>query len=958
MKRERRLLGGLDPVMLLAIGLLAGLSAANLIALGDASRARHQLEAVGLGLVLMAACQRSRRPSLGVISIAAYLAGVLLLLAVSRHGHSAYGAQRWLALGPVALQPSELAKLGLLLALSQVLGQSSVSGRRRFLAALGLGAAPIALTIHQPDLSTAGLLAVVLLSALLLARVELRFLAALGGAAVVLAAVAVPLAHRVLRPYQLARLHAFVGGSHDPQGAGWQAIQSHVAVAAGGLFGISRQPLHLLWAQYLPARQTDLAFDSLVEQWGLVAGSLAIVAVLLLLWRLVRLARVARNTTTGIMAGAMAMLIGVEVAVNLAGNLGALPLAGVPFPILSYGGTAAAAHLAALGMVLSARREAERRRLWHLPAGLLKRPRLMRLGAVCLTGAMISMAGLAWRIQVHGAGLVAYGQSEMTRCFRLPAARGSITDRHGVPLATNVPADRVFVVPALVLRSGAELGRIARLTGRPGPVLVARLRQAAGALDLEIGEVSAAAGAALRTARLRGVDVVPADQRHYPYGAALGPVLGYTGIADLVQMRADRSLPLGAVVGKAGLEAAYDGRLRGQDGQDCLYVDPQGVPVAPASVRPPVAGQDLITSLDLGMQLAADARVQKALAGSTSDQVAAVVMDPRNGEVLAMASRPAYDDNLFTGHVDMTAIAAAGRGPGHPFLEHVTQTASPPGSNFKLVVGAADGIYGAIPVHEVIPTGYTFRFGTATFTNWQALPPQDLIQAIAWSNDVYFYKLALALGADRIVKVAHALGVGRPTGIDLPGESAGYLGSPQTVGAIGAHWWPGSTVILGIGQGYIMTTPLQDARWTAAVATGALVTPRLGLAVSGSGPRAAPLALPHPGPQALPFAGAQGPVRAGMRLSVTTGTSNLLAGIPIDAGGKTGTAEDPSTVSGREDGWYTCAAPMSAPRVVMTMEARGSGEGYFVAEPAVADMLRYFTAHQAQVEAPLPSPGP
>src|SRR6187431_1399127 len=136
----------------------------------------------------------------------------------------------------------------------------------------------------------------------------------------------------------------------------------------------------------------------------------------------------------------------------------------------------------------------------------------------------------------------------------------------------------------------------------------------------------------------------------------------------------------------------------------------------------------------------------------------------------------------------------------------------------------------------------------------------DLVQSIAWSNDVYFYKLAAAMGPDPIIDVARKLGVGAPTGIDLPGESGGYLGTPETVGR---SWYAGSTVILGIGQGYLQVTPLQNARWTAAVATGHLVTPRLGLAVgTGDG---ADTALPVPAGTPLPFAGELGPVRDGMR---------------------------------------------------------------------------------------------
>jgi len=149
----------------------------------------------------------------------------------------------------------------------------------------------------------------------------------------------------------------------------------------------------------------------------------------------------------------------------------------------------------------------------------------------------------------------------------------------------------------------------------------------------------------------------------------------------------------------------------------------------------------------------------------------------------------------------------------------------------------------------------------------------NLIQSIAWSNDVYFYKLANRLGPDAMIESAWELGVGQPTGIDLPVESNGYLGTPTSVAADGGHRYLGSTIILGIGQGYLTVTPLQDARWTAAVATGQLVTPRL--ASSTGTDSAGYFPVPAPVPTRLPFASELGPIRAGMRAAVTAGRCRI-----------------------------------------------------------------------------------
>lgn len=297
-------------------------------------------------------------------------------------------------------------------------------------------------------------------------------------------------------------------------------------------------------------------------------------------------------------------------------------------------------------------------------------------------------------------------------------------------------------------------------------------------------------------------------------------------------------------------------------------------------------------------------------------------------------------------------MSAATTGPGDPLLNHVTQVAAPPGSTFKLVVAATDMVHPAVPPDQVVPTGGSFSYGGHLFANWTTLGPMNLTQAIAWSNDVYFYKLALALGPRAIHQVGTALGVGQPTGIDLPGEDPGFFGSPDNIRQIGATWYPGSTVILGIGQGYLTVTPLQDALWTAAVATGTRVTPHLGLAVL-TGHTLTP--LPAPAPVPLPFAAALGPVRAGMRAAVTGGTATILADLPVPAGAKTGSAEDARASNGKTSSWFTAVAPLDTPAVTATSYVRGGEHGATTSGPVVNTALQYYFTHQQQITATGPA---
>ena len=959
-ERRRRRGGAFDLLAVLAALVLVGAGLANLWLIGEPELAARQGLIAAGGLVALAVFWRVRVRYLGVLGWVAYGGTLLFLVGVLAVGLSANGATRWFAIGSFTFQPSELAKLGLLLVLAAVLG----SGRpawQRFVLAVLLAAGPIALTLLQPDLSTTMLLTVLAVSMMVIGRVPARFLLPLAAAA----AVSAPLMISLLRPYQLQRLGTFLVGAHESStGSGWALRQAHIAVASGGLFGRTGDPLRGLRAQYLPERDTDLALASLVGQWGLVAGGVVVLAAVVLVWRLALASRTSRTAHGALVGGGLAILLGVETAVSVGGNLGLLPLAGVPFPLLSYGGTALVVHLAAIGVVLSVRQDGARRRLWALPRWRNPRPRLVRLAAVALSVLLVSFGLYGWRLQTtQGAALRGVAEEQMTRCIRLPAPRGSITDRHDAPVAVNAAdvgrgVDRVLAVPAMLLARPADLDRLAQLTGRPAGDLRTQLRAVPPTtLSLPVAEVARPVGDAVAAAGIPGVLVVAEPRRHYPEGALLGPVLGFTGLATPSDLERWPGLPRGEFVGRAGLERQYDALLRGVNGQQCVHVDPQGVPVALAARRDPVRGADLRTSLDLGLQrqlagsLATALRAQPRPVGKVG---AAVAMDPRSGEVLAMAGVPSADDNVYGPPVDTAALEAQQRAPGSPTLEHVTQAVAPPGSTFKLVVAAANQAHPVLRPRQVVPTGAEFTYGGHVFHNWRPMGPMDLVESLAVSNDVYFYKLAVALGPSTLIETARALGVGQRTGIDLPGESAGHLGTPESVEAEGGTWYGGSTVILGIGQGDLQVTPLQNARWTGAVATGALVTPRLGLAVAAE--PGAYTALPGRPATPVPFADQLGPVRDGMRAAVTGGTAARLADLPLAVGAKTGTAQDGGLRADEYSNWTTAAAPMDAPEIVLTAWTQGPGTGLNSAGGVAADGLRYYADHRDDVRATAPVP--
>jgi cell division protein FtsI/penicillin-binding protein 2/cell division protein FtsW (lipid II flippase) len=929
--RGWRRLGRGDPLLWLGIAGLAALGIANLVGVGDPSEAQHQLATVLLGVAVALALSRLRMRVWVVLGRLVYAGAVLLLGAVVMAGSSGVdGGRRWLEVGSQLFQPSEFAKIGLLLVLADILG-NPLRGHR-YLIALAVAAVPIGLTLIEPDLSTSMLLVIVFAAVAVQARVRVRSLLATAVGAAALA----PVGLALLRPYQLTRLQAFLSGGASALGSGWTVLQAHIAIASAGLLGRGSAVPYTLLSQYLPARETDLALVSLVEQRGLLAGAAVFLCTALVMWRLLVITKGARTEAAGLVGGGFAVLLGSEVLISAAGGIGLLPLAGVPCPLISAGGSSAVAHLGAVGAAAGIARDSRVRILWRPPRGLRRMPRLVRVSAAALAVALVGTAVVTLELQRQsGAVLRAAALAEVTRSIDLPAPRGEIVDRHGVPLAYEASAYQVAVIPGLIQARSGAVSELAALLGSAPGRLEREIDAAGSDLSVDLpGTVGAAVGARISSAGLPGVILEPSYRLVYPEGSLLVSLLGSTGPEWAGQVAQLGLLPPGDVVGHSGLEEEYDTYLRGVDGDQRVLVDPLGGAVAASGQTAPIPGGTLQLSIDLGLEEEASALLQKSMAGAypqsqSGDWGSMIVMDAQTGAILAMA------------------------GQGVDGAANATEAEMPPGSTFKLVTAAADTVYDAIPASTTIPTGCSYTYDGIHYANWECLPPQDLPEAIAWSNDVYFYQLALALGPQKLAKVATELGVGQLTGVDLPtGEqSAGEFFYPGHMPA-GETWYPGVTPMMGIGQGYSAVTPLQDIRWLDAVATGNLVTPYLGLDVSSTG---GAITLSRPAPTALPFAAQLGPVVEGLGLEVTEGTGTMLQNLPEPAGGKTGTAQDPSAPHGGPDAWYDAVYPLKDPQVVVLCAVHGGGQGYYDCEPSVDQLLQYFAANEAGIMSTRPA---
>ncbi|GAA0716338.1 penicillin-binding protein 2 [Dokdonella soli] len=493
-------------------------------------------------------------------------------------------------------------------------------------------------------------------------------------------------------------------------------------------------------------------------------------------------------------------------------------------------------------------------------------------------------------------------RSEANRVLTRPLApaRGLIYDRNGVLLAENVAAFRLEVTPEHVRDMPGLLARLGGIVpisdddiARFNALRKSKRSYQSVPLRMKLSEEEIAKFSINRWA-FPGVEVVPYLTRSYPLGAEFAHTVGYVGRIDEDDLaKLDRGDYAGTThIGKTGVERYYEDRLHGEPGYEQVEVNADHRPLRVLDRVAPKPGQNLYLTIDSHLQEVTEATFE-GRAG------AAVVIDPRNGEVLAMVSVPSFDPNPFVNGIAGVDYAALLNAPDKPLLNRVIRGGYAPGSTMKPFVGLGGLELGLRrPSDTVLSTGEFFIPGQSRAYRDDVRGGQgrvDLVQAIAKSVNTYFYSLALDMGIDRFSDFMDRFGFGRPTGIDLVGEGKGVLPSRDWKrGRFNQAWYPGETVIAGIGQGYWVVTPLQLANAVATLADrGQPHTPHLLRAVqSGLDGR------PEPAPRvAAPANVIKRPdnwlaVQQGMIEVVKSGTARgLNDGFPYAIAGKTGTAE-------------------------------------------------------------------
>lgn len=488
------------------------------------------------------------------------------------------------------------------------------------------------------------------------------------------------------------------------------------------------------------------------------------------------------------------------------------------------------------------------------------------------------------------------------------APRGVIFDRNGQVLAANSPAFRLFD------KDNKKFKLISR-----EEALELEVKNDPKAKDLEIDNV-----------------------RSYPFKEKLAHVVGYVGEISQQQLESPdyKTYRPGDRIGQSGIEYQYEKILKGIDGGEIIEVDSKGAKLRTLRQDSPIPGRNVYLTVDASLQEKIYQQMTDALDQTGSCCGSAVAVDPANGQVLAVVSLPSYDTNIFSRQDDESLISEVLTAKESPILNRAIAGTYPPGSTFKIISALAAVSSGKITAETTFIDNGVMYLGQFKFTNWyfteygKTEGPVNLLKAIQRSNDIYFYNVGQTVGERFLADWARKMRLGNRLDIDLPGEENGLVPDDEWKRKTFKEvWYPGDTLHMAIGQGFVLATPLQILGITSFIANdGILYRPQLFLnnfkpqILVSNIVSADKIKLVKNGLKLVPKAG---------------GTAWPFFTFPIPTAGKTGTAEfgDPKD---RVHAWYTSFAPADDPKIALTVLVEGGGEGSNVAAPVAKEVYRWY----------------
>lgn len=591
--------------------------------------------------------------------------------------------------------------------------------------------------------------------------------------------------------------------------------------------------------------------------------------------------------------------------------------------------------------------------------------RLHTLLVVCLVLFAVLLGRMVYLQLWRGDYYAKQSDGNRLRQSRILAPRGIIYDSEGKELVNNLPGYAVVLQKQSSYKP-ETLQRLSNLLQMPVEEINAKIKASENFYEpiLLKNNLDQQMVTKIEEQRRYMPEVMLSVQpiRNYPYHELAVHALGYVGEVSSYEIEQGlfKNISQGSLVGKGGLEKTYDKYLRGEDGAFMEEVDVAGNVVKHYDSVQPIPGKNLKLTIDYELQKELEAFTDKHLAFLRSSGIApgaraaaVVAIDPRNGAVRAMVSRPGYDPNWFVHGISSKNWNSINNDPNYPMNNKVITGEYPPGSTFKIVTGSAAFELKKVGLNEpIFDGGFHPMVPTMGNAGGEVLGWLTFIKALAMSDNVYFYELGYRVGIDNIEKYAHIFGFGERTGIDLEGESKGLVASKKVKRKIwDEDWRLGDTFNAAIGQGFNLTTPIQLSVMLSIVANGGTkYQPYLVDSIINSDgslfekPKRAEGKHIDVSQQTIDY------IRMGM--SATTqegGTASYFAGLPKPIAGKTGTAENSH---GRDHGLFVAYGPVDDPELVVVCIVEQGGFGSVAAGPIVYKAFEEFFQEKGYMHRP------
>lgn len=551
-----------------------------------------------------------------------------------------------------------------------------------------------------------------------------------------------------------------------------------------------------------------------------------------------------------------------------------------------------------------------------------------------------------WDLQIiKGEKYRTLAESNRLRFVETPAPRGIIYDRNNIPLVRNVQSFDISFAREDLPKDHESLAALGRLMGLEPEDVMARIKKGGkGSLEpVRLKQNATFKDVAMAEARrldFPGLQVDVTVSRDYIYGQLASHVIGYLGRLTLAQANAQEydDVPRDAFVGQWGTEKNYDTLLRGTAGKNIIEVDAVGRVIKNIGINDAVKGKDIRLTIDKNIQQEAE----KSMLGSTG---AVVVLDANTGEVLALASAPAFDPNLFAKGINYREWQTLLNDPRKPLLNRTIQSQYPPGSTFKIVSAIAALEEGLITDSTSVNCSGSINFGRR-FRCWKYGGHGggvDLYRGIVGSCDVYFYEIGKRISIDKLARYAFDFGLGKPSGIELEGERSGSV--PTTEWKLKTRkekWYKGETLNAIIGQGYVTATPIQMARLvSAAVNGGKLYRPHILKDFFFENNAEKQINLR---PENVYL------IKSALAGVVTEGTGGRARSKLVSIGGKTGTSQviaqpehgGSNSEEYRDHAWFVAFAPVDNPEIAVAVFVEHGGHGGSAAAPIAKNVIEEY----------------